>query len=215
MIFPALDYICNELTKFIKEKSATPETAGEKKVSLINLVEQDGSIDHLPQDKVLCSLINVEEEKKTNNQAFKYVENANGYVKRNADLNLNLYILFVAFHKHYAESLKSLSNVISFFQQKKVFNTILNQGGEQEPTKLVLELYTPSFEQINQLWGALGAKYAPSLMYKVRMITIQSDVDLEQVGIVDEVSITSNNSADSSIADLKEQLIQKTLNKTN
>lgn len=215
MIFPALDYICNELTKFIKEKNTAPETAGDKKVSLINLVEQDGSIDHLPQNKILCSLINVEEEKRANNQAFKYVENADGFVKRNADLNLNLYILFVAFHQHYGESLKSLSNVISFFQQKRVFNTILSQGDQQESTKLVLELYTPSFEQINQLWGALGAKYAPSLIYKIRMITIQSDVDLEQVGIVNEVSVTSNNAGDSSLDDLKDQLIQKTLNKTN
>ncbi len=34
-------------------------------------------------------------------------------------------------------------------------------------------MHTPGFEKMNHLWGYLGAKYLPSVMYKVRMITIQ------------------------------------------
>ncbi|MEO9871531.1 Pvc16 family protein [Ekhidna sp.] len=218
MIHPALEYICTELSNYIKVKTED-ETGSEKKVTLANLVKQDGSIDHLPEDKILCSLINVEEEKITNHQAFKYVESENGYVKRNADINLNLYILFVNHFKHYVEALKSLTHIVSFFQQERVFTPGLIQGSVTIQARLIFELHTPSFEQINQLWGALGAKYAPSLIYKMKMITITSDHDLEQVGIIgeDKILVGSRNASpygsQASLDDLKEGMIQETLDR--
>jgi hypothetical protein len=39
--------------------------------------------------------------------------------------------------------------------------------------KLIVELYTLNFEQQNHLWGFLGAKYMPSVMYKARLLSIQ------------------------------------------
>ncbi len=218
MIHSALEYICTELSNYIKEKTED-ETGGEKKVTLANLVEQDGSIDHLPQDKILCSLINVEEEKLANRNAFKYVENENGFTKRNADINLNLYILFTNHFKHYVEALKSLTHIVSFFQRKRVFTPDLIQGSITKKARLIFELYTPSFEQINQLWGALGAKYTPSLIYKMRMITVISDIDLNQVGMVgeDKIIVETRNASPHgshiSLDDLKKEMIQGTLSR--
>ena len=37
---------------------------------------------------------------------------------------------------------------------------------------LIVELYSLSFEQQNQLWASLGGKYMPSVVYKVRLVVI-------------------------------------------
>jgi hypothetical protein len=41
------------------------------------------------------------------------------------------------------------------------------------------ELYTLTFEQINHLWGSLGGKQSPFVMYKVRLVKVQSLVTSE------------------------------------
>jgi hypothetical protein len=33
-------------------------------------------------------------------------------------------------------------------------------------------MYNLSFQEQNNLWGSMGAKYVPSVLYKVRMVTI-------------------------------------------
>ncbi len=47
--------------------------------------------------------------------------------------------------------------------------------------KLVFELYNLSFEQLNQVWGMLGGKYYPSVLYKMRVISID-EMSIEAEG---------------------------------
>ena len=44
-----------------------------------------------------------------------------------------------------------------------------------EIERLVVELYSLNLEQQNHLWGYLGGKYLPSVVYKVRLVRIQED----------------------------------------
>jgi hypothetical protein len=46
--------------------------------------------------------------------------------------------------------------------------------------KLVVELHQLNFEQQNNLWAVLGAKYLPSVLYKVRAISIQEGQTKDQ-----------------------------------
>ena len=41
--------------------------------------------------------------------------------------------------------------------------------------RLVLELYTLTFEQINYLWGSLGGKQMPFALYKLRLVEVEAD----------------------------------------
>ena len=45
-------------------------------------------------------------------------------------------------------------------------------------------MYSLNFEEQNQLWGSLGAKYMPSVLFKIRTIGI---VDIKSKGIVKPV----------------------------
>jgi len=92
------------------------------------------------------------------------------------EVKLNLYLLFTAyFPSDYFEALKMLSLVIGFFQKRNTFNTSNSPGLDSKIKDMNLELYTLNMEQQNHLWGSLGAKYTPSVLYKMRLISISDD----------------------------------------
>lgn len=126
------------------------------------------------------SLINIEEERIFKTQLPQLLpQGKENFIQRPPDLKLNLYVLFSAYNKNYEDALKLISMVVSYFQMNTVFQkdkllkdmTPLPDGVD----KLVIELYSPSFEQQNQIWASLSIGYLPSVIYKIRMITIDED----------------------------------------
>lgn len=139
------------------------------------------------------SLINVEEEKIFKTQVPAVVRKENGqYYRKEPDLKLNLYVLISAYHKNYEDGLKFLSRVVSFFQANNVFQ---NQQGtlarkEDLPAgidKIIAELYSAGFEQQNQIWASLSTGYVPSVIFKIRMIIIDSAPAEQRVSPITEI----------------------------
>jgi hypothetical protein len=142
------------------------------------------------------SLINVEEERIFKTQVPAVVRKENGqYYRKEPDLKLNLYVLISAYHKNYEDGLKFLSRVVTFFQANNVFQ---NQPGgparkEDLPEgidKIIAELYTAGFEQQNQIWASLSTGYVPSVIFKIRMIIIDSAPADQRVNPVTEIKTT-------------------------
>lgn len=176
IIYQALSFLKNQLNSYLKFQLGN-EYANVVQIS--NPVGQDGSPPASAKDAVLLTLVNVEEEKigKATGMQLKSVNGKD--VRVSPEININLYLLISSNRTNYEESLKFLSHVIIFFQGKHVFDKQNSPSLDFEITKLIVDLHTLSFEQLNNLWGAVGAKYMPSVLYKLRMITIQSDTILE------------------------------------
>lgn len=182
MIDSALSFLSSELNEYLKNRSNDQEST---RIVLSNVAisGESGTSVGFPDNHLGMSLINIEEERvfKDQRTAFK---NADGITEHmNPELKLNLYILISANYQDsiasgtsvdYEEGLKQLSYVISYFQAKNVF-TKDNTPGLANTTisKLVVELYSYNFEQLNNFWSVLGTHYLPSVLYKVRVITIQ------------------------------------------
>jgi hypothetical protein len=66
-----------------------------------------------------------------------------------------------------------LTAVIGYFQAKPVFHAANTPGLDRGIEKLLVELHSPSFEELNQLYGMLSAGYRPSVLYKLRLVVIQ------------------------------------------
>jgi hypothetical protein len=90
------------------------------------------------------------------------------------------------------EGLKQLSFVISYFQAKNVFtpdNSPALASYDENIQRLVVELYSYSFEQLYNFWSVVGTKYLPSVLYKVRLLSFQereftdSTIPIEKIGI--------------------------------
>ncbi len=196
MIDKALKLVLDELNQYI------PPVSGPE-VVLGNIAFHDSpDLDELTDKLVMC-LVNIEEESTLKNIKNYQIDQSNVLYK-NPPVHLNLYILFCANYTSvtnaYERSLQRLSQTISFFQGKNVFtlkNTTRDESSDDEDltyVKMIFELYTLTFEQINFLWGSLGGKQMPFAMYKVRLLSLQRDT-LDATGrVIEEIKLGEKTS---------------------
>ena len=110
--------------------------------------------------------------------------------KQNPGININLYVLFSAYSPHYETALGIVSDVLGFFQAKSLFNHSNTPGLDRNIEKVIADLYTLSFEQQNYIWSIMGAKYLPSVMYKLRMFSVDEASIKDKVKPVKEINIS-------------------------
>ena len=55
-----------------------------------------------------------------------------------------------------------------------------------------MELYTLTFEQINHLWGSLGGRQIPFVMYKLRLVSITERALVREVPLIEEIETLIN-----------------------
>lgn len=121
------------------------------------------------QNKLILTIANIEQERLSHKSHSRAV---------GKPINIYVYLLLSANFQqsNYEEGLKLLSSAVSFFQYSAVFsheNTPDLDGGID---KLVFEMINLNIQELSQIWGVHGGKYLPSVLYKVRMVTIQEDV---------------------------------------
>lgn len=128
------------------------------------------------------SLINIEEEKvfKPQQQQIQQIDDFR-YSMKPPELYLNLYLLISTYNKNYEDALKFISRVVSYFQVQHIFdkagsNRAIAEAMPDGVERIVMELYTASFEQQNQIWAALSTGYLPSVIYKVKSVVIDAAV---------------------------------------
>jgi hypothetical protein len=177
MIHIVLDTIVANINEYLNIKISEND-----RVVQNSLLNQDGTLMNNIENSVVLSLVNVEEERLSRDQEIKIKQPDGSIQKVSPGVKLNLYLFFTAnFPSGYNEAVKSISYIISFFQAKSIFDRSNTPGLDPNISRIVFELYTMSFEQINHIWGALGAKLIPSVMYRARVITIKEG-DVEAIG---------------------------------
>lgn len=182
MIHSSLKFLTHELNEYLKLKTNDLVT---DRVFLTSVATESGGV-VIPNKSLGLSLINIEEERIFKDQKTTII-NEQGFSEHfNPEIKLNLYILISANFQDttddteddYVEGLKQLSYVISFFQSKYVFTPDNSPSmGNFDPAlqKLVLELYSYTFEQLYNFWTVVGTKYLPSVLYRVRLLRIQEE----------------------------------------
>ncbi|MFD1163820.1 MULTISPECIES: DUF4255 domain-containing protein [Hwangdonia] len=186
MIFEVLQIITEDVNNFF----------GDSPVSLDNIASvasEQGDNTGASSD-IILSLLNLQEEATLKNKPNYAVEGTRISYKNNI-VNLNLYVLFSATNDKYDEALKNLSKIIEFFQGKKVFtqgNTVYNRDDVSMSKitnfRFVVDLFTPTFEELNFVWGTLGGKQIPSVMYKVSLVEIEREAILGKGGLISQVN---------------------------
>ena len=194
MFEQSLTYIKESLKTYLTAKyTADSDTLNDLdgQVILENIANFDAADASSPMvNKIVISLVNIEEESTLKNNAFikRKASGAIDYV--DPPVHVNLYLLFTSTPSgtgsKYERALVRLSYVIQFFQHQRRFETAINFDGIEEKVRLVFELYTLTFEQINHLWGSLGGKQIPFVMYKVRLVKLQEIVP-EPAELIEEI----------------------------
>lgn len=192
MISEAAIFIRDEVQRYLISRSVVSE----EQVILGNIALLESQ--EVMADKLVISVVNIEEEATLKN-GQNYLKNPirNNIESIQPPVYINLYMLFSAtlsssdnnMDISYQGALSRISHVIEFFQSKKVFT--LQNSPNFSPTsmetdeanyyelRLIPELYTLSFEQINHLWGSLGGKQSPFVLYKIRLVKIQGQISAD------------------------------------
>lgn len=147
-----------------------------------SLVNPDGTNSDTVLNKIVVSLVNIEHETTANTQQY-IAGGTNNYGKVSNPVFLNLYLLIAANYEsgNYPEALKMLSSVIRIFQSNSYFTRSKNPELSPPLDKLTFEIFNLPLNELSHIWGGLGAKYVPSILYKVRMISIQENKIAEEI----------------------------------
>ncbi|MDB4582339.1 DUF4255 domain-containing protein [Draconibacterium sp.] len=198
MIRKVLDLTRKELQAFFDNFNIGKEVDSMRIVSVVlsNILDQDGKIETIVNSSggadhsLVITLINIEEEKHLKPPPAIKELNRQFIVKQNPEINLNLYVLLTAFSSHYETSLGIISDAIKFFQSKHIFNHSNTPALDVKIEKIIADLFTLTFEQQNYLWSMMGVKYLPSVMYKLRMLSIDDEQIKDKVKPVKEITIS-------------------------
>lgn len=89
-------------------------------------------------------------------------------------LYLNMHIMIGAYFdtSRYEQSLQLLSTAIQCFQELPVIDRENTPGMPETIEKLMLDIENISIRELSNLWGMLGGRYYPSILYRVRVVTI-------------------------------------------
>jgi hypothetical protein len=167
MISKLMRILSSELNRFLKKKLQLSEDL----VIAANLIECDGTVATGLQNKIVLTIINIERETNLSNAALRVTAPSGNYLRGAPAIHINLQILVsaVALNVNYLESLNLLSETMLFFHQRPLMTqeTTPEMAGIAE--ELAFEMLNLSLDELGTLWGRLGGKYLPSVVYRVRM----------------------------------------------
>lgn len=169
MILDALNYLRDELTF---ELGLAPN---EVMIENLRVLKETDNTNGL-----YISLFNVEQEGILKNTPH-YTQVNNQLRYKEPPVYLNLFVLFAFEFSNYGTSIQRMSDTIEYFQSKHWFSAENERAANPFPAdlnKIMLELFSLNFEQMNYIWGVLGGDHFPSVMYKLRLIKLQRDVDV-------------------------------------
>lgn len=204
MIRTALEFIKKELDAYIVEREQDPAhySIGNT-VDLKPIILPNGSLNTADTGHVTIMLVGVEEERREGKRPVYIPTDDKQFAKLNPPIELDLYLLFASHNSHYQTALRDLSNTVSFFQANPVFDEqkfpslnsfVIDPTNKPWQTieRLSFRLHTLSFEQQNNLWGMIGSKYMPNVVYKVNMLTVFETKAKEKAPKVSELNLTEN-----------------------
>ena len=184
MIYETLICITEEINNNFKRKLHT----NEEKAILSGIVNQDGTVAIQGENKIVVTLLNVEKDTIGRNTPGPPV---GASIPNTAPaVNINLYVLFSAYFSssNYHEALRFLSFVVAYFQSRNVFTRDNTPSMDPRIGKLIFELENLGADKLNNVWTTLGAKYMPSVVYKVRMLTFDDSIIREYRPGIDDVA---------------------------
>ncbi|EKU91190.1 DUF4255 domain-containing protein [Bacteroides oleiciplenus] len=159
MIKKIMTYYVSYLDEYLRRKFLQPEGVAE--VGAIG-----SSADEKPC-KLIVSLVNIERET-AGGISVGLSRGGSGYARTYPPLLLNLDMMLAVVYdeKRYAESLSVLHEALLFVQSHPFFDL--------DGQRYTVEVVTLSAQDINNIWTTLGGQYYPSVMCKLRRLTIDA-----------------------------------------
>lgn len=166
MIDRAISQIAAQLNEYLSGLLGTSEEL----VVVSNLLGPDGSPAPNVNNRVILFLTSIDKDTVTQ----RLPEGRASAFSGSQPLFLNIYLMVAANFTgaNYPEALKFLSLVIGFFHRQPVIDHANSPDLDQRIDKLVLDIENTSPQAMSNIWGVLGGRYLPSVLYRVRMVAV-------------------------------------------
>ena len=145
------------------------------------------STNTFPTNRISLFIINLEKENVGGLNFNRQSVSDSSSRKTVSSWQVNVYILISAvfLEKQYRESLQIMSGVLSFFQR----NNSLSVQGDNDSVSI--EMVNLSFHELSNVWSILGGSYYPSILCKIRTITIDESEILDLSTSIGQSAIES------------------------
>jgi hypothetical protein len=148
-------------------------------------------------DKVIISIVNIEEEKMLK-APDNYMRINNDILYRKPPVWLNIICLFTLYTKSTEDlpGIDMLENVVQYFQSRPRLdksNAVVPANFPAGLEELRAEFVSLNYEQTNYLWGLFGGRYHPSVIYKFKTVPVDN-LDITPGGpAIQETIVTANH----------------------
>ncbi|KNB60021.1 MULTISPECIES: DUF4255 domain-containing protein [Chryseobacterium] len=185
----------NKVLTVLKDRLNLPkiglqDQAGEIAV-IGNIAKHEDDTSNL-DNKVVITLLSVEEESTMKNtpRYLKFNESENIMERESQPAYLNLYVMIAANKNMYDGALVNISKVIEIFQANNVlkYNAV---SDEENDFIFRIELHSVPFDQLSYIWGLLGGKIMPSVLYKISVVKIVAKQEKTDITLIDEINTKS------------------------
>lgn len=175
MLEAAIGLIAAQLNQALRSAFQVSEDL----VVVSNLVDVNGNTPANAGNKLVVFVANIERETVVAGQGARTAVGGGDrdmVAQTSAAVHLNLMLMFAANFggTQYTEALKFISSTVAFFQGRPLFDHHNSPDLDPAIDRLVLEMVSLDLAQLSNLWGILGGKYVPSVLYRMRMISLDS-----------------------------------------
>lgn len=146
-------------------------------VVLSNLVDPAGEPYDGARNRVVMFLANIQNDStiSTHNRTAPIGNDQHAVVSPPIYVVLHVLLIANFYDKNYAEGLEMISRTISFFQQNPSFTSATLPDLDPEIEKLSFKMVSLDMTDLNYVMGLVGAKYLPTVCYKVRLLPFRGE----------------------------------------
>jgi hypothetical protein len=169
MIEDTLRVIVGELDQSLQREIP----GGGNRAALTSLVDLGGGPESDAADKLCAFVVNLEREVIPVRGLQRLdAGDANRIAMLRPPVHLNLLLMFAANFNHYPEALRAIESTIQFFQGRGTITPQGMPGLDPRIEQLTMEIENLSLTDLSNLWGIVGGRYVPSVLYRLRLLAI-------------------------------------------
>ncbi|MDW3223306.1 MAG: DUF4255 domain-containing protein [Paracoccaceae bacterium] len=179
MIDLALGLVAQRLNSHLTARYGVPDEL----VSISPLVDAEGKPTADARNRLVLFLTNIAQDSTPRASA-----GGRGTVQmmQAQPIHLDIYFMLASAYdaETYGEGLKLISSALTYFQANPVMTPRNTPDMPSGLNQLSLDIANLKVEEMGQLWGNLGGRYVPSVMFKMRSVMIDAGAVSEVVPLI-------------------------------
>ena len=170
MIDLALSLVANRLNSHLAARYGVADEL----VSISPLIDAEGKSAPAARNRLVIFLTNIAQD-----STVRSTQKSRGspQIVQAPPIHLDIYFMLASAYdaETYTEGLKLISAALTYFQANPTLNPQNTPEMPSNLRQLTIDISNLKVEEMGQMWGNLGGRYVPSIMFKMRSVVIDAE----------------------------------------